>query len=213
MDSRATDPSVCGLESVHTAAGRGYADGAAGIGADREVDQLQCNGDRGSAGGPARYAIRCAWIDRRAGPAIDARHPIDKFVHVGLAHDAAARNQERPHHLRMPFGKRRVGEARASQASGHSLDVDGVLHPHPKASAPQIHGLYEYGIGRRGGPQGCTRMPSSAMVTGPAKFLRMDCNTASCISTVAGDRWLSNNRFTPALLASSPMALGGVCRV
>jgi hypothetical protein len=134
-------------------------------------------------------------------------------VHVGLAHDTAARIQERPHHLRMAFGERRVGEAGASQASGQSLDVDGILHPHAQATATQIHGLHEYRIGYCGGTQGCTRMPSSAMVTGPAKFLRMDCNTASCISSVAGDKWLSNNRFTPALLANSPMALGGVCRV
>src|SRR5271155_590062 len=130
MDPRATDPSVGGLEAVYAAAGRGYADGAARIGADREIDELHGNRDRGPAGRPTGYASRCSWVDRRAGPAIDARHPIGEFVHVGLAYDTAAPIQERPHHLCMSFGRRRVREAGASQASGHSLDVDGVLHPY-----------------------------------------------------------------------------------
>src|SRR5580698_6855333 len=68
LASRATDPSVGGFEAVHTATGRGYADRAACIGADREIDELHGDCDGRSAGRPSRHASRCAWIDRRAGP-------------------------------------------------------------------------------------------------------------------------------------------------
>ena len=131
-DPVATDPAVGRLHPDHAAQRRGLADGAAGIGADRQRRVVGRHGRRRASAAAAGDAIERPRVDGRAVGGMLGRRAHRELVHVGLAEDHRARRPQ-------PLGDVRVvrrhvpledPRARGALAAGHR---DEVLERHGDA--------------------------------------------------------------------------------